>query len=87
MATLARVVAGAQAYESGRVLVDGRPLTPGRPDLALLAGVGYIPEDRQAEGFVPLLGVAENATMTIVDRLAGRIGWLRPQARARAAGR
>ncbi len=86
VATLARVVAGAQAYESGRVLVNGRPLTPGRPDLALLAGVGYIPEDRQAEGFVPLLGVAENATMTIVDRLAGRIGWLRPQARARAAG-
>ncbi|MGH3395052.1 MAG: sugar ABC transporter ATP-binding protein [Streptosporangiaceae bacterium] len=86
VATLARVVAGAQAYESGRVLVDGRPLTPGRPDLALLAGVGYIPEDRQAEGFVPLLGVAENATMTIVDRLAGRVGWLRPQARARAAG-
>jgi simple sugar transport system ATP-binding protein len=86
VATLARVVAGAQAYESGRVLVDGRPLTPGRPDLALLAGVGYIPEDRQAEGFVPLLGVAENATMTIVDRLAGRVGWLRPQARVRAAG-
>ncbi len=86
VSTLARVVAGAQAYESGRVLIDGRPLTPGRPDLALLAGVGYIPEDRQAEGFVPLLGVAENATMTIVDRLAGRIGWLRPQARARAAG-
>jgi simple sugar transport system ATP-binding protein len=86
VATLARVVAGAQPYEAGRVLVDGRPLAAGRPDLALLAGVGYIPEDRQAEGFVPLLGVAENATMTIVDRLAGRIGWLRPQARARAAG-
>ena len=86
VATLARVVAGAQPYEGGRVLVDGRPLAAGRPDLALLAGVGYIPEDRQAEGFVPLLGVAENATMTIVDRLAGRIGWLRPSARARAAG-
>ncbi|HEX3493180.1 MAG TPA: sugar ABC transporter ATP-binding protein, partial [Streptosporangiaceae bacterium] len=86
VATLARVVAGAQPYEAGQVLVDGRPLAASRPDLALLAGVGYIPEDRQAEGFVPLLGVAENATMTIVDRLAGRIGWLRQQARATAAG-
>ncbi|HEX3491703.1 MAG TPA: ATP-binding cassette domain-containing protein [Streptosporangiaceae bacterium] len=86
VATLARVCAGAQPYEAGRVLIDGRPLAAGRPDLALLAGVGYIPEDRQAEGFVPQLGVAENATMTIVDRLAGRIGWLRPQARAAAAG-
>ena len=35
---------------------------------------------------MPLLGVAENTTMTIVDRLAGRIGWLRPQARTKAAG-
>jgi simple sugar transport system ATP-binding protein len=85
VATLARVIAGAAAYESGRVLIDGEPLPPGRPDLALLAGVGYIPEDRQAEGYIPLLGVAENATMTIVDRLAGRLGWLRPQARASAA--
>jgi simple sugar transport system ATP-binding protein len=29
--------------------------------------------------------VAENATMTVVDRLAGALGWLRPQARASAA--
>jgi len=49
------------------------------------AGIGYIPEDRQAEGFVALLGVAENSTMTIVDWLAGKIGWLSPRARARAA--
>jgi simple sugar transport system ATP-binding protein len=83
--TLARAVAGAIPYDSGQVLVDGRGLTPGRRDLALLAGVGYIPEDRQAEGFVPLLGVAENATMAIVDWLAGRLGWLRPRRRAAAA--
>jgi simple sugar transport system ATP-binding protein len=83
--TLARIVAGAQAYESGQVLLDGTPLVPGRRDLALRSGVGYIPQDRQAEGFVGLLGVAENATMTIVDWLAGKVGWLSPRARAQAA--
>jgi simple sugar transport system ATP-binding protein len=82
--TLARVVAGAAPYESGTVVIDGRPLPSGRRDRALEAGVGYIPEDRQAEGFVPLLGVAENGTMTIVDWLARRLGWLRPRARAAA---
>jgi simple sugar transport system ATP-binding protein len=66
------------------VLLDGQRLAPGRRDLALRAGVGYIPEDRQAEGFVSLLGVAENGTMTIVDWLARRLGWLRPRARAAA---
>ncbi len=82
--TLARVVAGIAPYESGTVLIDGQRLVPGRRDLALRAGVGYIPEDRQAEGFVALLGVAENGTMTIVDWLARRLGWLRPRSRSAA---
>jgi simple sugar transport system ATP-binding protein len=82
--TLARVVAGAAPYESGTVLIDGRALPSGRRDRALTAGVGYIPEDRQAEGFVALLGVAENGTMTIVDWLARRLGWFRPGSRSAA---
>jgi simple sugar transport system ATP-binding protein len=84
VSTVARVVAGAWPYESGRVLIDGQRLVPGRRDLALRAGVGYIPEDRQAEGYVALLGVAENGTMTIVDWLARRTGWLRPRSRSAA---
>jgi simple sugar transport system ATP-binding protein len=83
--TLARIVAGAAPYESGRVLLDGEQLAPGRRDLALRAGVGYLPEDRQADGFVPALGVAENSTMTITDWLARMAGFLRPQTRAAAA--
>jgi simple sugar transport system ATP-binding protein len=85
VATLARVVAGAQAYDRGQVLLDGQEMAAGRRDLALLAGIGYIPEDRQAEGFVSGLSVAENTTMTIVDWLARRLGWLSPRARATAA--
>jgi len=84
VSTLARVVAGAAAYDCGAVLLDGERLVPGRRDLALRAGVGYIPEDRQAEGFVSLLGVAENGTMTIVDWLSRRLGWMRPRARSAA---
>jgi simple sugar transport system ATP-binding protein len=84
VSTLARVVAGVMPYEAGTVLVDGKPLTSGRRDLAMRAGVGYVPEDRQAEGFVALLGVAENGTMSIVDWLARRLGWLRPRARSAA---
>jgi simple sugar transport system ATP-binding protein len=84
VSTLARVVAGVSPYDSGTVLIDGKRLVPGRRDLALRAGVGYIPEDRQAEGFVALLGVAENGTMTIVDWLARRLGWLRPRSRSAA---
>lgn len=85
VATLARVVAGAEVFAAGQVRLGGAPLVPGRRDLAMRAGVGYIPEDRQAEGFVSLLGVAENSTMTVTDWLAGKTGWLRPSMMARAA--
>jgi simple sugar transport system ATP-binding protein len=83
--TLARVVAGAGPYESGRVTVGGTVITPGRRDLALRAGVGYIPEDRRAEGFVPALGVAENVTMTVSKLLTRAFGAVLPRDRAAAA--
>ena len=85
VATLARAVAGNQAWTSGKVEVEGIPLVPRRPDKALKAGVGYVPEDRRAEGFVRVLSVAENSTMTIVDKLANRLGVLAPRRRAAAA--
>ena len=77
VAALGRVVAGSDLFDSGRILLGDRELAPGRRDLALKAGVGYVPEDRQAEGFVAHLGIAENCTMTITDRLANVFGFLR----------
>ena len=74
VATLGRAVAGVDGYDGGRILVNGRPVVSGRRDLALKAGVGYIPEDRAAEGFVAGLSIAENAAMTVAGRLANRFG-------------
>jgi simple sugar transport system ATP-binding protein len=85
VATLGRVIAGSEPYHGGRISVRGKVVRSGRRDLAQRAGIGYIPEDRRAEGFVAHLGVAENATMTITDRLADRFGWMRPGRRAAAA--
>jgi simple sugar transport system ATP-binding protein len=85
VATLGRAIAGAERRSGGEVRVRGRLLPSGRRDVAQRAGVGYIPEDRRAEGFVAHLGVAENITMTITDRLAGRLGLIRPGRRASAA--
>jgi simple sugar transport system ATP-binding protein len=85
VSSLARIAAGAEPYTAGQVLVGGEHLVPGRRDLALQLGVGYIPEDRQRDGFVAPLGVAENATMTITDWLASMLGFVRPRARAAAA--
>ena len=85
VATLGRAIAGAEPYASGEVALNGRRVPSGRRDLAQRAGIGYIPEDRRAEGFVAHLGVAENATMTIARQLSGRFGLLRPGRPAAAA--
>jgi len=85
VSSLARIAAGAERCTAGQVLVDGERLVPGRRDLAVRLGVGYIPEDRQRDGFVAPLGVAENVTMTITDWLATMLGFIRPRARAAAA--
>jgi simple sugar transport system ATP-binding protein len=85
VATIGRAVAGAEPRSGGQVRLRGGLLPSGRRDVAQRAGVGYIPEDRRAEGFVAHLGVAENVTMTITDRLASGLGLMRPGRRAAAA--
>jgi simple sugar transport system ATP-binding protein len=85
VATIGRAIAGAEDYEGGEVWLNGKAIPSGDRGIAQRAGVGYIPEDRRAEGFVAHLGVAENATMTITRKLSDRLGILRPAARAAAA--
>jgi simple sugar transport system ATP-binding protein len=85
VATLGRVVAGMEPSDAGEVRVGERRVPSGNRRAAQRAGIGYVPADRAAEGFVGLLGVAENETMTIVDRLSGALGLLRPRARDVAA--
>ncbi len=80
------VVAGLLVPDAGRVLVDGEPLRFGDVARARRQGVGYVPRDRHRRGIVPHLSVAENLTMTIVERL-GPAGLVLPQAREREAGR
>jgi simple sugar transport system ATP-binding protein len=85
VATIGRVIGGAEESSGGEVRVRGRRVPSGQRDVAQRAGVGYIPEDRHTEGFVPHLGVAENVTMTITKRLADRFGLLSPARRVAAA--
>jgi simple sugar transport system ATP-binding protein len=69
-ATVADVVAGLIKPDAGEILLDGRPLPQGKVDCALERGVGYVPEDRHARGLVPTLGVEENLTLTVLERLS-----------------
>jgi simple sugar transport system ATP-binding protein len=69
-AAIADAVAGLVKPSDGEIELDGAPVQTGNVNTALRRGVGYVPEDRHARGFVPTLGVAENLTLPILERLS-----------------
>jgi simple sugar transport system ATP-binding protein len=67
---IADAIAGLVKPSAGELELEGKLLRPGKVDAALRRGIGYVPEDRHARGFVPTLGVTENLTLTILERLS-----------------
>ncbi|MFD0747095.1 sugar ABC transporter ATP-binding protein [Phytohabitans flavus] len=83
---LAETIAGLRKADGGTVTVAGSRPKPGSVPSALAAGLGYLPQDRHREGLVPLLSVAENATLPIAGKL-GPAGVIAPARRRAAAQR
>jgi simple sugar transport system ATP-binding protein len=81
---LAEAIAGLRP-RTGQVRVAGRRVPSASVPAALRRGIGYLPGDRNVDGFVPELSVGENATMTVADRLgpAGLVLPARRDAKAR----
>ena len=65
----ARVLFGADQADGGEVHYAGKRFAPRRPDEAIKAGIGFLPEDRKAEGIIPELSVRENLTLAALPAL------------------
>jgi monosaccharide-transporting ATPase len=65
----ARAVFGAAPSEGGAVYFAGARLDPRSPDDAIRAGVGFVSEDRKAEGIIPELSIRENLTLAALPAL------------------
>ncbi|MER5320699.1 sugar ABC transporter ATP-binding protein [Streptosporangium roseum] len=81
---VARSIFGADAYDSGEVLVDGRPLARGDVHAAMEAGLGLVPEDRKGQGLVLGADVGENLGLVTLRR-ASRGGFVDRQGQRKAA--
>lgn len=66
---------GADKYDTGEVLVDGKPIKPGDVVASVRAGIGLVPEDRHQQGLVEQLSVRDNMTLADLHRVAPG-GWL-----------
>jgi ribose transport system ATP-binding protein len=60
---LAGLLAGARKRTHGSVSFQGRAMTLNSPREAIRAGIGLLPQDRKAHGFVPDMSVAGNITL------------------------
>ncbi len=65
---LAETLLGLTQPSGGRILLDGKDITRATPREALRAGIAYVPEDRQAEGLVLDMSIADNLVLDVHDR-------------------
>ena len=70
---LARVIAGADVPEAGRIAIGGAVVRLRSPRDAIRAGVGLVPEDRKRQGLVLPQSVAANLSLPQLGKL-GRAG-------------
>ncbi|MEM7024255.1 MAG: sugar ABC transporter ATP-binding protein [Pseudomonadota bacterium] len=65
----ARALFGVDALQSGAIVLKGAKGAPESPAAAIAKGMGFLTEDRKAEGIVPEMSVRENLTMALLPRL------------------
>lgn len=60
---LAGLLAGARWKTAGSISVDAKNVTFKSPRDAIRRGIGFLPQDRKAQGFIPEMSVAGNITL------------------------
>jgi len=75
---LLRAIFAADRPDSGRVLVDGRPVTARQPRDSVRAGIGMVPEDRQRQGLLLSQPVRLNMTLARLETATRRGIWIDP---------
>jgi ABC-type sugar transport system ATPase subunit len=73
---VARAIFGADAFDSGEVLVAGEHVNIRSPKDAISHGIGLVPEDRKAQALVLGLAVRENISLASLPSLV-RFGFVR----------
>ncbi|CAA9543105.1 MAG: Ribose ABC transport system, ATP-binding protein RbsA [uncultured Thermomicrobiales bacterium] len=71
-----RAIFGADPFDAGQVLIEGRPVDIRSPRDAIRRGLGLVPEDRKAQGLVLGLAVRDNISLASLAQFV-RAGFVR----------
>jgi ribose transport system ATP-binding protein len=74
---LSRLIFGADPKTGGEVWLNGKKLEIRSPKDAIVAGIGYVPEDRKDQGLFLEMSSSKNIILNTIDRdaKAGVINW------------
>ncbi|WP_421980711.1 sugar ABC transporter ATP-binding protein [Roseibium sp.] len=65
----ARSIFGLDHLTAGSMHLKGREFEPSEPSVAIRSRIGFLTEDRKAEGLVPDMSVRENLTLALLPNL------------------
>jgi len=65
-----RAVFGADALESGEILIDGKPVRIESPEAAMRLGIGLVPEDRKKQALFLQLAIRANLSIAAHDQIS-----------------
>lgn len=84
---LARLIFGADRRDGGTMALDGTPYDPRSPGHAVKAGIGYVPEERRADGLLLGKSIAFNLSLANLDKVifGPMLPFISPKARSRLA--
>lgn len=83
---VARALFGADPIDAGEIWLDGRRVHIRSPQQAIKLGIGFVPEDRKAQGLFLGMAVRHNITVAILNALS-RVGVVQRRRRDEVARR
>lgn len=71
---LMQALFGLDKIEAGEILLDGKQISPRRPEDAIELGIAMVPEDRKEQGILPNLSVKKNISIAVLKKIRNKIG-------------
>ncbi|RXZ83537.1 sugar ABC transporter ATP-binding protein [Paenibacillaceae bacterium] len=82
---LLKGIYGAMKPQTGKVYLRDQLFLSSSPRASIDQGIGFVPEDRKTEGYLPRMPIYVNANLPAYRRIFARSGWIWPKAEKRRA--
>lgn len=71
---IARAIYGLDSFDGGELYIFGKKVSAPKPETMIESKVALLTEERKKEGFIPLLSIRENETLSTLKKLRGKLG-------------